>query len=204
MQNSRRSNIQLALDVALDTRSQQADNQNILLAPLPQESVEQAPIWFRTVSFTGTRSIQQEQGDLETICEVVSALPFTSRIVTGGCTGVDTIVASYAHAAGYHVHTVLPTNLSQVDPDWQKHCSTFEQASGHYPVSYRTRNQRLVRLADELIVIAAYPETSNMSIRSGTWMTARMGRRKGIPVREYILRSQDGALVPASEQLSAG
>lgn len=49
---------------------------------------------------------------------------------------------------------------------------------GSHPKPYRERNQDIVNASERLV---ATPGGMEEELRSGTWMTIRMARRKGIP-----------------------
>lgn len=135
-----------------------------------------------SVGFTGSRELEawQRLAIDDELGRLAAADP-PSRIVTGGCTGVDAYVARRAHALGLHVHTVLPANRGRIDPDWRAHCSTYEQMP--QGTDYRARNQRLVALADELVAVPRFAEDNPRSYRSGTWQTVRIARGLGRSVR---------------------
>lgn len=135
------------------------------------------------VGFTGTRNVPTAM--LPRIRRIVEALPEGTGVVTGGCVGVDAIVARVANQRGLHVHTVLPADRSRVDRAWADHCSTYEEMPAG--TDYRARNTRIVELSDEIIAIPEAPEHDPRSRRSGTWMTVRIARRAGKPVQEKVL-----------------
>ena len=139
------------------------------------------------VGFTGTQDLRRcEWAVIEAI---IDNLPADARVVTGGCIGVDAAAAQAAKARGLYVHTVLPAKFEKVDPYWQSWCDTFEMVpaskDGH---PYRPRNVRLVAWSKVLYVVAAYAEQHPRSIRSGTWMTARIAKRAGVPIEARVLR----------------
>lgn len=137
-----------------------------------------------TVGFTGTRSLPTScYADVE---RIVKALPQGTRVVTGGCVGVDDFVAFTAHANGYPVHSVVPADQSRVAPGWGDYCSSFEVMPPG--TDYRARNERIVELSDRIIAIPEALEDAARSRRSGTWMTVRIARRAGKPVQVEILK----------------
>lgn len=142
---------------------------------------------MRTVGFTGTRNLTKQ--DYGVIAEVIKNLPDDVRIVNGGCVGVDTLVARYAFLRSLHVHTIFPSDLSQVDPDAYRWCTTSERMPEGS--SYRDRDRRIVEESDVLIAFAQYPENYSRSLRSGTWMTVRIAKRCNVPVLVYVLNDGD-------------
>lgn len=110
-------------------------------------------------------------------------------VVTGGCIGVDYLVAKFAHELGIYVHTVLPCDRSRVQYQWREFCDSFEEMPYVEPVwrGFKPRNQRMVDLATELNAAPQYPRTMTESKRSGTWQTVGMAERKPIPVDLLVL-----------------
>jgi hypothetical protein len=141
----------------------------------------------RTVGFTGTRQLTKE--DYGVITGVIKNLPDDVRVVNGGCVGADTLVARYAFLRSLHVHTIFPSDLSHVDPDAYRWCTTSERMPEGS--SYRDRDRRIVEESDVLIAFAWYPEHYPRSRRSGTWMTARIAKGRNVPVLIYILNEGD-------------
>lgn len=89
----------------------------------------------------------------------------------GDCIGADFTAACLARAAGLEVWGLPPIN-----PDKR---AFFEFDGQETPHDYRTRNQAIVN-GSQLLV--ACPKEMQEELRSGTWMTIRMARRKGIPI----------------------
>lgn len=137
-----------------------------------------------TVGFTGTRR-EPTKDERFRIAGLIHHLPEGTRIVTGGCVGVDHFVAAFARKEGRPVHTVVPSDRSRVAPTWRKHCDTFEEMSTG--TSYRDRNARIVELSDRVLAIPDHDELTPESLRSGTWQTIRMGRNAGIETEVHIL-----------------
>jgi predicted Rossmann fold nucleotide-binding protein DprA/Smf involved in DNA uptake len=135
------------------------------------------------VAFTGTRSVIAKDEAL--IRKTVQSLPSDSTVITGGCLGVDTLVAKIAHELGLKVHTVMPHNRTQADPYWRTRCSTFEEMPEG--TDYRDRNTRMVVLCDRLIAFPNKAEDHGASRRSGTWMTVRIARKLGKDVLVELL-----------------
>lgn len=134
------------------------------------------------IGFSGSREAGPQDEWIST--EIVRRLGGKGHLfITGGCIGFDAQIAKAAFEAGEEVLTIVPANLSQVDPWVYTRCTRYENMpSGS---TYRNRNQRIVDLADTLVAVPEDDELHNS--RSGTWMTIRMGRRKGIPVEVYTL-----------------
>lgn len=111
------------------------------------------------------------------IREAIDALPSECVVITGACIGVDAYVARYAIVSGRQVHTIVPSNRSLVDPEYQHWCHSYE---GMPPdTDYRQRNARLVSTSTHgLIGFPRADEDKPESQRSGTWQTIRMGRSR--------------------------
>lgn len=139
------------------------------------------------IGFTATRHVRGES-DEAVIDRVLLDLwsEGIRDIVTGGCYGGDAVIAAAAKARGFRVHTVLPAVMAQVDGRWKEHCTTWEQTA-MTAEPYRTRNERIVALADRLVAFPERAEDDPRSRRSGTWMTVRIARRAGKPVDIHIL-----------------
>lgn len=151
------------------------------------------------IGFTGTRNVpdacvqrvQDFVGDHSII--VADELEFT----TGGCVGFDALAAQWlVDNTPWSTHrVVVPANESQVDQRVVTiiaNCAKF--APSAYLVermppgtSYRDRNIRILEHSDELVAVAEYPEDAGRSRRSGTWMTVRLARKRGIPVHLLVL-----------------
>jgi predicted Rossmann-fold nucleotide-binding protein len=139
---------------------------------------------IQTVAFTGARVITP--AGAERVRAVVEALPRATRVLTGGCVGVDALVAWAAYHVDLSVHTVLPALDRYTDSEWARWCVSHEQLPPS-PDPYRARNARLIFLADRLIAFPAWPEGDGRSRRSGTWMTVRLAYRAQKPVELYVL-----------------
>lgn len=113
---------------------------------------------------------------------------------TGACVGVDAIAANwFLDTCPDAIHRlVVPANLSQVD--WltihrfraledERHIIEWMPKG----TSYRDRNNRVLDHTDELDVIASYPESHGKSRRSGTWMTYRLAKSRGLHVYEPLV-----------------
>jgi len=134
------------------------------------------------VGFTGSR--EMTEATEWAIRNVITHLPRSAIVVTGGCIGVDAYVARLATGYGLHVHTIPPADRSRVDPDWEQHCLTcFPMPEG---TTYKDRNQAIVDRADRLYGFPRYSEAHPKSKRSGTWQTIRMAIKKDIPTEIFI------------------
>lgn len=130
------------------------------------------------IGWTGTRNVLPEDDWLvEALVELYSG----HRFITGACIGIDAMVAEAAHRRGEHVHTIIPSNLSAVDPWVYTRCTTYEQMEKGS--TYRDRNLRIVESSNLLVGI---PETATNQ-RTGTWQTIRLGQKAGIEVVVYTL-----------------
>ena len=134
------------------------------------------------VTFTGTRELPHEWEPR--IHDLVGALPIGAVAVVGVCLGFDALVARLAHQRGVWVHAVVPADRSRVDPDWRRYAATWEEmAPGR---TYRQRDERMVALAanyqGRVVAVPRWPEESERSRRSGTWMTVRIARLRCLPI----------------------
>lgn len=136
------------------------------------------------IAISGTRSITG--ADMKALETALHRLPQGAELITGACIGIDAMAAYYWRTWGNPVHTVVPADRSRVTPMWPKWCTSAEELPEG--MDYRERNRRMVYLADCLIAFPAYAEHDERSQRSGTWMTVRLARTKGIPVDVHQLR----------------
>jgi hypothetical protein len=128
------------------------------------------------LGFTGSN---KELTELDTVKILAVLLSLARRYpkamwITGGCVGVDAMIALAGVASGGHVHVVLPVNHSQVDPDWQKNCSSYYQMPDF--TGYMERNDEIVACSTRMG--AAFPDGPEV-LRSGTWATVRRFRKAG-------------------------
>jgi hypothetical protein len=137
------------------------------------------------VATSGTRErLTMAQAAL--VRDKVLSLPPGTTVVTGGCVGVDALIATVAYRAGrYHVLTVLPADHSRVDPNWKDHC--HEHIQMEHGTTYRQRDAMVVLHGDNLLAFPLYPEDDPRSKRSGTWMTVRLAKRAAKPVEAFVL-----------------
>jgi len=136
------------------------------------------------ITWTATRNVQP--GDAEVFARLVEATAVDDTHILGGCRGGDALLARLLSARGAMVHVVLPADRSQIDPEWQLFCSSFEEMPGG--TTFRQRDERMVELGGRTIGIAALAEKRQPY--SGTWMTIRIARAVGKmrPEDEHILR----------------
>jgi len=134
------------------------------------------------VSFTASRQLKTAT-DLFHVRDVLEKLQRGDLVVTGGCIGGDHEIAKTATKLGLAVHTVLPTDTSRVDPEWEEWCVSWERMPEG--TTYRNRNERLVELGNKLFGFPNLPESRD--VRSGTWMTIRIARMAKVPQEVRIL-----------------
>lgn len=119
------------------------------------------------------------------------------EFITGGCVGFDAIMgATLARwptlREARHV-VIVPADRSRVDPWWQDpdldgRVTVIEMPDGS---SYRERDQAIVDRADELFYVAHRHERHGSQKRSGTWLTVRLARQKGIPLRGIVMKDEE-------------
>jgi hypothetical protein len=102
-------------------------------------------------------------------------------IIVGGAVGGDAYAGLTAHALRLWVKVILPEDAKEADPDFHRYA---DEAEGRYP--YRERNTRIVQQCTDLWAFPAYLEADPRSKRSGTWMTVRIARQMGRPVRLWV------------------
>lgn len=137
-------------------------------------------IWVRTVAFSGSR---EPTGWMQSrTAELLDALDSRTRVVVGGCVGIDALIARLAYGRGLWVHAVIPADRRFVDPEWRRYCDSAEEMPRDS--DYRARNLRMVELCDELIAIVPGPERDHP--RSGTWMTIRLARGLRRPAQIHM------------------
>lgn len=96
----------------------------------------------------------------------------------GACTGADAM----CHYLALNAHRdviVHPPNIGTYLADFLPRNCHVEWLE---PEPYRVRNQAIVDASAALVAFPQYPEDHPVSQSSGTWMTIRMARAKGIPV----------------------
>lgn len=123
------------------------------------------------IGFTGTRhgmtAYQQWMLRLRLGCGCGTTHTFHH----GDCVGADAEAHAIAMDLGYliHVHPPLP----------RQYRAFLQGAIVEEPQRYGTRNQAIVAACEVLI---AAPRTRQEEQRSGTWMTIRCARQRGVPV----------------------
>jgi hypothetical protein len=154
----------------------------------------------KTLGFTGTRNCTPEQVINLTAPWAHADWKKFDRFVTGACRGFDAIigVALVARFPDKQHLVIVPANWSQVvewwdDPEMEafldEHGGELKVLYMDTPTNYRDRNQVIVNHSDELFYLAEFPEGSTSSIRSGTWQTVRMARKKPIRVDGVIINA---------------
>lgn len=139
------------------------------------------------IGFTATRTIDPD--DALVILDIVQSLPADATLVVGACVGGDATIARAGILTERLVHAIVPSNRSQVDPDWRDWCTSFTLMSEG--TDYCDRNTEIVKQSDRMIVVAQYPEDHPQSKRSGTWMTCRIAQRMGgKQIDLYVLRPE--------------
>ena len=143
-------------------------------------------IWRVTVAFSGSR---EPTGWMQShAAQIVDALDSATRVVVGGCVGIDALIARLAYKRGLWVHAVLPADRRFVDPDWRDYCDSYEELEPSRE-PFRARNTRMVELIDRggcLHALPQFHEQHDDSKRSGTWMTIRLARGAKKPTRVYL------------------
>lgn len=91
----------------------------------------------------------------------------------GDCIGADAQADAAAAGLGYSRHAHPPVSNAK-----RAFCAT---EAAEPPLPYRDRDLAIVRVCDRLI--AAPSGEEDFQPHSGTWMTVRMARRHGKPVR---------------------
>lgn len=92
----------------------------------------------------------------------------------GDCTGSDALAHELGAHLGYRLHVHPPT----VDT-----YRAFKWGHVNYdPQSYAARDAAIVHRVGRLLALPRAAERDPLSLRSGTWLTIRLARRKGIPI----------------------
>lgn len=156
-----------------------------------------------TVAITATRNVAPVEVKIHQALAVIAmnrTAPTVDTIVVGACRGGDCIAALAALALGFSVHTVVPGDRSQLCAHWtwyfsipserlamapQPHTTTSEfMPRSRGSAAYRSRNERMVELADSLL---AFPDRTEQQPFSGVTMTINIARRANKPVSSVIL-----------------
>lgn len=147
---------------------------------------------------TGTRAISASEReafiDRLRSPEMQMWLDQFDGFVSGGCRGWDAIFGETMKRLfpdRWHL-VIVPANRSQVDPWWEKFdlgsVTLIFMGEG---TTYEDRNQKIVDFSNYLYYMADYPEQHGKSLRSGTWQSVRMGRRKGIVVSGHVIHDDN-------------
>lgn len=138
--------------------------------------------------FTGSRYFVPTQESLIRFALWIDERDDTpSEFVTGGAVGFDHHIGLYLTEMypGARHTIIVPANRSKVK-NWWKDLDyseiPVEVIEMPHGTSYRERDQAIVNHSDALLSAAAFAEDDPRSIRSGTWMTVRLARAKGIPI----------------------
>jgi hypothetical protein len=126
-----------------------------------------------TLGFTGTQIIPL--GNTYYVSDVLQILTdkyHPSKIVTGGCIGIDSYVHHWYHVNHPDIHRVvtLPKDLSKVDMSVCSTADTLYRDQG----SYRDRNKHIVALSDNMVAF-----WTGKTIYSGTFMTMNISYAVG-------------------------
>lgn len=128
---------------------------------------------IRRLGFTGTQKglTVSQKDSLTNVLDSFLKLGYT-WMHNGDCIGADEQAANIWLELGGALHLHPPTNDSK-----RAFLSFFDDGSPPQP--YRERNQAIVDAADRLV---ACPAGMTEELRSGTWMTIRMARKRGIVI----------------------
>ncbi len=135
------------------------------------------------IGFSGSRKINYDDAVLqvETILnEIYLQFAKEAQIITGGCIGVDEIVARVATGLLLEHVVILPERRGLVDKYWSVYCTEYVEHVG----TYKERDAEIVNRSEILFAFPSCDEkdAEGNFTRSGTWMTVRLARQKGIPV----------------------
>lgn len=167
---------------------------NFGISPAFAEAVKAATVRrvadAKTIGISGSRhgDIMPHYGLVyAALAETVRAGDFT-RLAQGGCKGIDDIAGQAGHGLGLLVHTILVPNWRKVrwTAEWWEYSDTSQAMP--YGTGFKERDQAVVDTSEALLAFPLYAEKNPQSRRSGTWMTIRMAREKGIPVEVIVLR----------------
>jgi hypothetical protein len=105
--------------------------------------------------------------------ELALAYKPDAALALGDATGVDSLAHAIGRRLGYTLHGHPPLKA--------EFRAFLEYDTCAQPQSYAVRDAAIVASADRLIAAPAAREAD--SPRSGTWLTVRYARTKGIPIR---------------------
>jgi hypothetical protein len=134
------------------------------------------------IGFSGSRKILYEDAVLQVemvLNEIYLQYAKEVEIITGGCVGVDEIVARVATGLLLNHTVILPEKRGLIDKHWSVYCTKYIEHKG----SYKERDAEIVKRSDILFAFPSCDEkdAEGNYTRSGTWMTVRLARQKGIP-----------------------
>jgi len=150
------------------------------------------------IGVTAARALN-ERGEQNITAALADVAGTAEMVITGGAIGGDAFAARCAHGLRLWVRTIFPLSVKEVDPDWRLYA---DEAEG--PYEYRERNERIVDQCSVLYAFPAFPEDHPRSRRSGTWLTIRMARKAGKPVKLWVQDpgpSRGAALAKSSTRL---
>ena len=134
------------------------------------------------IGFSGSRKINEEDAVLHVqriLNEIYLQYAREAHIITGGCIGVDAIVARVATGLLLEHTVILPEKRGLVDKYWSVYCTQYVEHIG----TYKERDAEIVKRSEILFAFPSCDEkdAEGNYTRSGTWMTVRLARQKGIP-----------------------
>lgn len=127
------------------------------------------------IGFTGTRSAptSKQKRVLDVLLMRLDRDFDITEVSHGDCKGSD----KHFHDS---IRALLPkTKINVFPPQKSTHRAYCEGDVIHPEMEYLERNQKIVDNSDILI---AMPKESSEVLRSGTWATIRMAKKKGIEV----------------------
>lgn len=154
------------------------------------------------MAVTGARGFRQGEEDLaRSIVKVrLGALAGVTELRTGAQYGVDTMAAEiglliYPKARHVVIVPAAPHNTFAVELVRENATGARRTEIVHLEkarddaAAYRARNRALVEGAE---LVVAFPSTCDEQVRSGTWMTVRYARAKGVPIMVSPLDNTPG------------
>jgi hypothetical protein len=106
--------------------------------------------------------------------------PDTTIVVSGACTGVDSVALRLAHEMGMENWVYVPHvgKNRWLDTGYNAYADRVVNLP-FSPDPYGDRDRAVVDVSDVMHFFPLYPEDDTRSRRSGTWMTVRISRQKG-------------------------